>query len=300
MFISLLHDKYKVGEKVDIKQPQDFFLSPAHAFCLFMLDNQQMADVHGHDFDELVIVRSGSGFHIINDQVELVCPGDFFFVSANDIHYYEATNNLSLINLLLHKQRHFRFIQNIDELLGNVRAKAMPDSRGIFVLGEGELEKIVLLTEKVSDRRDDDFDAIYFSATEAIILEIISVLYHCVTRKGERNRVDESVRQKMFNYVRKNYTQNINWDNLCEDSRMSKRTMFRFFKQMTGTTPEQFQHIYRLLKAQELLRITERPIKDIALACGFINASRLTESYKKRFLHTPSQERHLSHSITNQ
>ena len=81
---------------------------------------------------------------------------------------------------------------------------------------------------------------------------------------------------------------------------MSKRTMFRFFKQMTGTTPEQFQHIYRLLKAQELLRTTERPIKDIALACGFINASRLTESYKKRFLHTPSQERHLSHSITNQ
>jgi AraC family L-rhamnose operon regulatory protein RhaS len=164
-------------------------------------------------------------------------------------------------------------------------------------LSEAELEQIVLLTEKVSVRRDDSFDAAYFSATEAIILGMISVLYHCVIRKGERNRSSESIKQRMLNYVRKNYTQNINWDNLCEESGMAKRTMFRFFKHMTGTTPEQFQQIYRLLKAQELLRTTERPIKDVALACGFINASRLTESYKKRFLRTPSQERHLSHSI---
>lgn len=282
---------------MDIKQPQDFFLSAAHAFCLFMLDNQEMADVHGHDFDELVIVRSGSGFHIINDQAELICPGDFFFVSANDTHYYESTNNLSLINLLLHKERHFKFIKNIDELLDCVRKKAMPGSRNSCFLREGELEQIVLLTEKVSARRDDIFDAAYFSATEAIILGIVSVLYLCVIRKGERNRSSESIKQRMLNYVRKNYTQNINWDNLCEESGMAKRTMFRFFKQMTGTTPEQFQQIYRLLKAQELLRTTERPIKDVALACGFINASRLTESYKKRFLRTPSQERHLSHSI---
>lgn len=282
---------------MDIKQPQDFFLSAAHAFCLFMLDNQEMADVHGHDFDELVIVRSGSGFHIINDQAELIFPGDFFFVSANDTHYYESTNNLSLINLLLHKERHFKFIKNIDELLDCVRKKAMPGSRNSCFLSEGELEQIVLLTEKVSAMRDDSFDAAYFSATEAIILGIVSVLYHCVIRKGERNRSSESIKQRMLNYVRKNYTQNINWDNLCEESGMAKRTMFRFFKQMTGTTPEQFQQIYRLLKAQELLRTTERSIKDVALACGFINASRLTESYKKRFLRTPSQERHLSHSI---
>ncbi len=284
---------------MDIKQPQDFFLSAVHAFCLFMLDNQEMADVHGHDFDELVIVRSGSGFHIINDQVELICPGDFFFVSANDTHYYESTNNLSLINLLLHKERHFRFIQNIDELLDCVRAKVTSGSRNTCFLSEAELEQIVLLTEKISARRDDIFDAAYFSATEAMILEIISFLYHCVIRRGERNRSSESIKQKMLNYVRKNYTQSINWDNLCEDSGMAKRTMFRFFKQITGTTPEKFQQIYRLLKAQELLRTTERPINDVALACGFVNPSRLTENYKKRFLRTPSQERHLSHSITN-
>ncbi|MFZ3391452.1 helix-turn-helix domain-containing protein [Buttiauxella gaviniae] len=283
---------------MEIKQPQDFFLSEAHAFCLFMLDNQEMADAHGHDFDELVIVRSGSGFHIINDQVELVYTGDFFFVSANDTHYYESTNNLSLINLLFHKDRHFGFIHNIDALLDVVRETTQPSVRELLTLNESELQKIVGLTEEVTARRDDHFDAVYFSATEAAILEIVSLLCRCIARRGERNRHSESSGQKILNYVRQNYCRHINWDALCEECGMAKRTMFRFFKEMTGTTPEKFQQICCLLKAQELLRTTDRPIKDVALFCGFINASRLTDVYKKRFSRTPSQERHLSYSIT--
>ncbi|WP_115627660.1 helix-turn-helix domain-containing protein [Buttiauxella agrestis] len=283
---------------MEIKQPQDFFLSEAHAFCLFMLDNQEMADAHGHDFDELVIVRSGSGFHIINDQVELVYAGDFFFVSANDTHYYESTNNLSLINLLVHKERHFSFINNIDVLLDVIRENARASAREFLSLKGSELEKIVALTAEVTARRDDHFDAVYFSATEAAILEILSLLCRSFTRKGEKNRNGESSGQRMLNYVRQNYSRHINWDNLCEECGMAKRTMFRFFKEMTGTTPEKFQQICCLLKAQELLRTTDRPIKEVALFCGFINASRLTDVYKKRFSRTPSQERHLSFSIT--
>lgn len=283
---------------MEIKQPEDFFLTQEHAFCLFMLDKQEMADMHGHDFDELVIVRSGSGFHIINDQVQLIGQGDFFFVSANDIHYYESTNNLSLINLLFHKQRHFRFIQNVDELLGVIRLHRKNFTHHNVCLSESELARVVKLTDELSARRDDNYDAVYFSAAEAVILEIMSLLCCCLGRKVDRNRTADNCRQKMFSYVRKNYTQNINWDNLCEESGMAKRTMFRFFKQMTGTTPEKFQQIYRLLKAQELLRTTDRQVNEIALACGFVTASRLTESYKKRFCRTPSQERRLSQSIS--
>lgn len=282
---------------MEIKQPEDFFLSQAHAFCLFMLNNQEVADVHGHDFDELVIVRGGSGFHIINDQVELVYAGDFFFVSANDTHYYESTNNLSLINLLFHKDRHFSFIHNIDVLLDVVRESIRPPSREFLSLTESELDKIVLLTDGVTARRDDPFDAIYFSTTEAVILEIISLLCRCIARKGERNRSIENSGQKIINYVRQNYAKNINWSNLCDECGMAKRTMFRFFKQITGTTPEKFQQICCLLKAQELLRTTDWPIRDVALFCGYVNASRLTDVYKKRFSRTPTQERHLSSSI---
>lgn len=44
------------------------------------MNNQLMEGVHGHDFDELVIVRNGSGFHIINDEVKFICQGDFFLL----------------------------------------------------------------------------------------------------------------------------------------------------------------------------------------------------------------------------
>lgn len=66
------------GGDMRILRENDFFHSEQHAFCLFSMNNQLMEGVHGHDFDELVIVRSGSGFHIVNDLVRFICQGDFF------------------------------------------------------------------------------------------------------------------------------------------------------------------------------------------------------------------------------
>lgn len=103
-----------------ILKVSDFFLSEHHAFSLFDMNRQSMEDVHVHEFDELVIVRNGSGFHIINDQVEFIHKGDFFIVSAHDVHCYESTNKLSIINILLHKERPFHFINNIAELTAGI------------------------------------------------------------------------------------------------------------------------------------------------------------------------------------
>ncbi|GBU14416.1 hypothetical protein AwEntero_30170 [Enterobacterales bacterium] len=80
-----------------------------------------MEDVHRHEFDELVIVKEGGGFHIINDRVEFIYKGDFFLVSANDIHCYKSTSQLSVINILLHTEKSFNFIRNIDQLIDSIR-----------------------------------------------------------------------------------------------------------------------------------------------------------------------------------
>lgn len=281
---------------VDIKQCEDFFPSEDHAFCVFMLNNQAMADLHGHEFDELVIVRSGSGFHIVNDHAEMIRRGDFFFVTANDVHYYESTSELSLINILIHRQRDFKYIKNIDGMIESISNHTHPFSDSYQPLADVPLNAIVSLAENISQRRDDAFDALYFSSTESSFLQILTILSQSIAAP-KPSQVEPKGKVYLLDQVRQNYAQEINWKSVCEEGGFAIRTLYRFFHEMTGQTPEKFQQVYRLLKAQELLRTTDIPVSRIATSCGFSNPPRLTEAYRRHFQRTPSQERQLSLSV---
>ncbi|MBU9845612.1 helix-turn-helix domain-containing protein [Rahnella ecdela] len=269
----------------------DFFLSEEHAFSLFDMNRQSMEDVHGHEFDELVIVRNGSGFHIINDQAEFIHKGDFFIVSAHDVHCYESTNNLSITNILLHKDRPFHFISNIDVLTAGIKeyTASMKKRRG--GLTDEELVQVIELTDKITRQCDARYDNTYFATAESCLLSMIVMLYQCATRREYRATPTDSGKRHLLNYLRENYTCSINWNYLCEESGVAKRTMFRFVKEITGYTPEKFQQRYRLLKTQELLRTSDLSVGKIATLCGFSTTSRLTEAYRKQFNRTPTQER---------
>ncbi|VTQ53313.1 AraC family transcriptional regulator [Campylobacter jejuni] len=274
-----------------ILKVSDFFLSERHAFSLFDMNRQSLEDVHRHEFDELVIVRHGSGFHIINDQVEFIHKGDFFIVSANDVHCYESTNKLSITNILLHKARPFHFIHHISQLTAGIHQHTSPLKKRRAGLTNEELDKITELTEKMNALCDAVYDDSYFATAESYLLSMIVMMFQCARRREYRTSHADSGKRHLLNYLRENYTCNINWDYLCEESGVAKRTMFRFIKEITGFTPEKFQQRYRLLKTQELLRTSDLTIGKIARLCGFSTTSRLTEAYKKQFNRTPSQER---------
>lgn len=276
-----------------ILQSQEFFLTEQHAFCLFMLGRQNMEEMHGHDFDEIVIVSEGSGFHIINGSVEFIYKGDFFFVSVNDTHCYLSTNNLSVINVLIRKDRSFFFLANIDKLIDIIKQNNSLRCTYDTSLTQDDLDKIIALTHIINAMQDDEFDELYFSAAETALLGIIDTLCQRARKKTLRAQPEECGRKYLINAIKHNYLRHINWEDLCDESRMTRRTMFRFIKDVTGYTPARFQLLFRLLKAQELLRTTDKTINEVAVNCGFLNTIRFTETYKKQFCHTPSLERKL-------
>lgn len=274
-----------------ILRSNEFFLSEDHAFCLFILNNQQMEEVHGHEFDELVIVVGGSGFHIINDNVQFIYQGDFFFVTYNDTHSYLSTNNLSVINLLIRRERNFQYITNLDVLLRYLHDESQQEKRQGHCLSADEVAQIVAYSNAINARNDDNYDALYFFATESIVMMMINQLYQSAARKHLPAKVDDERRIKLIHLLKHYYLQHINWSELSETCGIAKRTLFRFIKEITGYTPVKFQLLFRLLKAQELLRTTDQSVREIAASCGFQNATRLTESYKRQFSYPPSQER---------
>ena len=54
---------------------------------------------HTHDFDEIVIVASGSGKQYINNESYFVEAGDVFVVKDEALHYYENVDNMYVYNI---------------------------------------------------------------------------------------------------------------------------------------------------------------------------------------------------------
>lgn len=273
-----------------ILRDSDFFHSEQHAFCLFLMNQQLMEGVHGHDFDEIVIVRDGSGFHIINDIVHFISQGDFFLVTTTDTHSYVSTNNLAVINILIRRGRGFQFLQDIDKLLEYVSAHFRDKSEQ--TLSPAAVAEIERWSQEIVSYNEDDYDALYFSRCETLFLNILNMLCQC-GRGVETLSAEERGRANLIRAFKTNGLRHLDWNALSDESGVARRTMFRFIKRVTGYTPVRFQMLYRVLKAQELLRTTDINISEIAIRCGFVNAIRLTESYKRYFNYVPSYERQL-------
>jgi transcriptional regulator GlxA family with amidase domain len=72
---------------------------------------------------------------------------------------------------------------------------------------------------------------------------------------------------------------------------LSRRQVERLFERLLSTTPRQYYIKLRLGRARQLLELTEMPVTEIAIACGFASPSYFSKSFKEHFGSLPSQLR---------
>src|SRR5437667_8505662 len=81
---------------------------------------------------------------------------------------------------------------------------------------------------------------------------------------------------------------NTSLSELAELSGLSRSYFIRAFKQITGMPPYRWLLIQRVKHAKALLRGTNMPIAEIAVACGFADQSHLTRVFSKAFRTSPA------------
>ena len=138
-----------------------------------------------------------------------------------------------------------------------------------------------------SDRKSDVRDA----RTLAMIGQSVPALLGPVEVRSEQARLDLMVvraraaaveaRTALVNTVR----------GLAKSAGLSVRQVERLFLRHMGLTPGRYYMRLRLERARELLRQTNMPILDVAIATGFTSHSYFAQSYRLQFGRPPSEER---------
>ena len=91
----------------------------------------------------------------------------------------------------------------------------------------------------------------------------------------------------VIDFIAANMAKPIGVEDMAKAAGMSPSAFARVFKAAVGDTPHQFLSRYRVERAQDMMQDFDRPLIDIALACGFADQPHLGRVFKKFTGETP-------------
>lgn len=267
---------------------QDIFNTPQAPVAVTWKLPQHAYPEHAHDVDEIVIVTSGHGTHVLNGRSFTVRRGDIFYVRAGDWHLFEDVSNLHLFNILCCGTQ-------------RPRQTVLPQ-HGCLIdpPAHWQLRREVLdCVERVAPRLDAECRTID-DATPCMInvffAQVLAYLWRGRVREetsGKRTEAwDRQVILELLGYLDECFADDISLDGLARRYAMSERSLNRQFKEHTGLPPMNYLLQLRLSKAIHYLRKGNSAVTDVAFRCGFNDSTYFSHCFKKRFGLAPAQFQH--------
>ena len=116
----------------------------------------------------------------------------------------------------------------------------------------------------------------------------------------EKEAVEDSLQQpavdpfmaQVMEVIERNYMNpEFSVEELAKEMSTSKSTLIRRLKPLTEQTPVEMIGVHRLKKADEMLRTTNLPVKEVAFTTGFSSPYYFSRKYKEYFGYPPSQKK---------
>ncbi|MGC3964541.1 MAG: helix-turn-helix domain-containing protein [Rhodocyclaceae bacterium] len=238
---------------------------------------------HSHDFDELVMVRSGCGLHYINGQPWHIGRGSVFYLRAGQAHAFEQSADLNLTNVvfapeLLQTAQMLTYLPNtpeLDTLPLNVSTAAIEYCERLFAL---------ISAENASDALGADV------MVEAYFSQLVILLWREHRRQLDRADGDSRL-AALIRHLDKHMAEDIDFEALAERFHIPLRTLHRRMLDITGLAPAGYLGRVRLCSAMRMLARGEQSVTDIAFACGFNDSNYFSSRFHREFGCSPQQYR---------
>lgn len=146
-----------------------------------------------------------------------------------------------------------------------------------------------LMTQLLSNRVDRlNIDLIVMEIVEKT-LNFVTSTEQVILPRMKKNHLGTVERAK--DYMMRHFAEDISLMDIAEVCCVSLFHFSRIFKTFTGNSPHAFLLSFRLKNAEVLLKVSSRPVTDIAFLSGFNSLEHFSATFTERFGHSPVKYR---------
>jgi AraC family L-rhamnose operon transcriptional activator RhaR len=265
---------------------RDWFRRSTQAVTVEPRTPQERFPLHDHEFGEIVIVMSGNGWHILNDEPQLITCGEVFYIRPEDHHAFEQVNDLYLTNVIYRPSERLLRPERLRELLEPNEA----GGRRRWQLTEDALRHLRPLLDQLTRevRSDDPYSDL---VAESLFVQLAVALRRSRFAVDDDHLPAAARLGHVLAFLRRHCSEDVDLDEVAHRFGYSPRTFCRVFRGATATTPHSYLVQLRLNRAMRALRQTSDSITEIAFASGFHDSNYFSSCFSRMTGLSPSQYR---------
>lgn len=242
--------------------------------------NDNMSEPHYHDFFELYYLESGERYHIIQDELTILKPGDFMLFSPYLMHYSYGKENIPFKRIVLYF--------DIDKIESKELYHRLLLGCGFYPADKNVRFSIHKILEMllVEENNTNDFSIEYKKTLLNLLIITILRQSKPKTQDTPGNRII-----RIINFIHNNYKDDLNLEVLSKKFFISKFHLSREFKKVTQKTVVQYINKTRIMNAQRKIMETKKTLTEISHETGFSSLTHFNRVFKKETKQTPSRYR---------
>lgn len=241
--------------------------------------NDNMMKSHYHNYYEIYFLEDGERYHMLQDDMYTMYPGELILFSPYILHRSYGDENVPFRRLVLYFHRDEVDSQDLQNALDNGNGLYHPEPRTRQIL-HNMLETLLYEQYNMSELKNRYCHTILNMMLFFIVLQIRR---QDPTKKEDYNRMSQ-----VISYIHSHYQEDISLEQLARHFYISPYYLCREFKRHTNSTVIQYVNITRIMNAQRKFMETNKNITEICSETGFSNLTHFNRVFKSVTGMTPS------------
>jgi AraC-like DNA-binding protein len=262
---------------------------------------------HSHTFFEFVYVDKGFSLHSFNGKMTILTSGDLFAITPYNTHSYFSAYQADIYNCLFNIEEFSGLKEQILKLPGMDFISDPADPADFIKSADFAVKNVEFPLVKVDLNDRQDFMLLlekiiweranmrggWELAVKSYLLQLIVAFSRLMQNKKDRqkNHSDYSLSgatdeyfgyvYRALEYIENNYQKNITSADIAGHIGLSSGYLAKQFKSRLYMTPAAYIRKFRIAKAMELLKTTNKSIKEIADMTGYGDISLFSRIFRQ-------------------
>ena len=236
---------------------------------------------------KIFVMIKGEAVLRCNEQVFNVMPKQMVFCDIDTLFSYNffKAQEISYLEIMIYpnvineKSEDMFFLRSLQD---------MPDESRIISLNDTKFTFINECVNSIIQCIGKDLGRPHILPRVRAIISQLDI-YYDENFNTEKNTTD-SLSVRIIHYINRHYRENITYDLICEKFFVSKPTVVKIMKVMTGKTMHKYIEEMRMKYARDMLN-NRHSVSNAAERCGYNDYSTFLKAYKRFYNTSPSKNK---------